>query len=263
MNKLICEIKSALILNPAKRAAFREKHADDLHPDRRQRNLLYEALSTAAMHARTFLPFKGIHTGQNICLVASGPTAKDYQPLTDTIHIAVNASFRMQSIPFDYIFVHDIHNRPTILKEMAKYRPDKCKKFFGIAREHTFNTDSTCPESDSIAAQALRYRKGADSYELPLDISTYPLPSFGTVALPALQFALWTNPKRIYLVGCDCSSGYFDGSKDDGRLVANHNRIIRGYQALKRFAHKWYPDTEIVSINPVGLRDIFPEHPTV
>ena len=172
MNKLICEIKSALILNPAKRAAFREKHADDLHPERRQRNLLYEALSTAAMHARTFLPFKGIHTGQNICLVASGPTAKDYQPLTDTIHIAVNASFRMQSIPFDYIFVHDIHNRPTILKEMAKYRPDKCKKFFGIAREHTFNTDSTCPESDSIAAQALRYRKGADSYELPLDIST-------------------------------------------------------------------------------------------
>ena len=70
-----------------------------------------------------------------------------------------------------------------------------------------------------------------------------------------MQFILWTNPKRIYLVGCDCSlNGYYD-SKDKNNLATQ--KVIEGWKKLKEFAQTYYPDTEIISINPIGLKGIF------
>lgn len=83
-----------------------------------------------------------------------------------------------------------------------------------------------------------------------------PLGCFGTVVFPALQFALWTYPKRIYLVGCDCSlNGYAYNSAETNILYPD--KLIQAYQEFKIFANKYYPDVEIISINPVGLKEIF------
>ena len=32
---------------------------------------------------------------------------------------------------------------------------------------------------------------------------------------------------------------------------------VKGYQEIKKFAEQLYPDTEIISINPVGLKGVF------
>ena len=68
----------------------------------------------------------------------------------------------------------------------------------------------------------------------------------------AMQFALFTNPKRIYLVGCDCSSGYYDGKGGN-----NAAPFIEVWKELKKFADIYYPETEIISVNPVGLKGLF------
>lgn len=73
------------------------------------------------------------------------------------------------------------------------------------------------------------------------------------MAFPAIQFALWTNPKTIYLVGCDCSSGHYDGSGSESNL----EYLIEPWKKLKKFRDIWYPLTKIVSVNPVGLKGIF------
>ena len=121
--------------------------------------------------------------------------------------------------------------------------------------------ERTIPESHAIKAKALRYR--TDWVDIPgfqpqfaYDISTQPLGCFGSIVFPALQFALWTHPKRIYLVGCDCTTnGYSYDKKDKNFLPVN--TIIETYKKFKQFAQKYYPDVEIISINPVGLKGLF------
>ena len=67
------------------------------------------------------------------------------------------------------------------------------------------------------------------------------------------MFALWTNPKKIYLVGCDCSGGYFD----DLKFKISRGKLIKSWKKVGRFAKLNYPDTEIISVNPIGLKGLF------
>ncbi|MBO6281213.1 MAG: hypothetical protein J6N49_01640 [Alphaproteobacteria bacterium] len=120
----------------------------------------------------------------------------------------------------------------------------------------------TIPEMYGEGEDIFRYR--TDWEHLPLfetkfsyDLSTTALGCGGTVVLPALQFALWTHPKRIYLVGCDTTtSGYFDNKKINGNFLVP-NELVKKYSEFANFAQQYYPDVEIISINPVGLKGIF------
>ena len=92
-------------------------------------------------------------------------------------------------------------------------------------------------------------------FVFPPDISISPFKSYGTSMFVAFQFALWTHPDKIFLVGCDCSSGHsaLTGSCN------NHDfgYLINPWKKAKKFADEYYPDIEITSINPVGLKGIF------
>ena len=72
---------------------------------------------------------------------------------------------------------------------------------------------------------------------------------------------MWTNPKRLYIVGCDNTFGKrYDGTKRtvDNHLLEQHIiKIDNGWKALKEFTQIYYPDIEIISINPVGLKGVF------
>ena len=222
-------------------------------------------LSTAKMHDRTFTPFKNIYVGKQIAIVACGPTLKKYQPIPDVVNIGVNRAFLDTRIHYDHIFFQDA--KPWTRDELAAlntYRKDTCQKFYGISWE-SLNHDFPpyiVSESDAIEAGALRFRthkamwvKGL-SARIPLDISTQPLADFGSVVFSAIQFALWTNPKTIYLVGCDCTQ---NGHFYEKNAVGNSpNLELRyGYECIKKFASAYYPSTEIVSVNPVGLKGLF------
>ena len=100
-------------------------------------------------------------------------------------------------------------------------------------------------------------------------IDFYPLFHSSTVSIQAIQFILYTNPKRIFIVGIDCNvatSGHFVGAhgaalEDEKaefeRLVRNDKFAIEHYTMFSEFAKINYPKTEIISINPVGLKGIF------
>ena len=226
--------------------------------------LIQTNISTANLHQKTFLPFKNKHNNQEIVIVASGPTAELYKPIENAIHIGVNRSYQIGNyrIPMDYVFIHDYSgSTPDYIEDLNNYRPDKCQKFYGLMTEWCDSPLRTLPESHAIKANALRYRTDwvptdAFRFEFAYDISTQPIGNFGSVTFAALQFALWTNPKRIYLVGCDCSlAGYAYNSTEKNFLVPEH--LIPTYVDFKNFAEKYYPDIEIVSINPMGLKGIF------
>ena len=71
-----------------------------------------------------------------------------------------------------------------------------------------------------------------------------------------MQFALFTNPKRIYLVGCDCSIGHFHAEAQNGH-GADLSGIKEAWIKLNKYILNYNYKTEIISVNPVGLKGMF------
>ncbi|MDR0676273.1 MAG: hypothetical protein LBF97_04440, partial [Elusimicrobiota bacterium] len=222
------------------------------------------ANAITATHQKTFGKYKNCHQGQDVVLVATGPTLNDYEPIEGAIHLGVNSAFKFEKVILDYLFFQD-YIAPSIkpyINELNNYVGNNCKKFYGILQD-TISRDWIIPESDTILANAERYYV-LSIWKYPptkftYDIANEILHCGHNVAITCMQFILWTNPKKIYLVGCDCNSGgYFHNNSDDVRLsVESVNNFIYSWSKMKDFAKTYYPDTEIISVNPVGLKGMF------
>jgi hypothetical protein len=218
----------------------------------------------AAVNTSAFENYKNAHSNMDIVLLATGPTLNRYNPLANSIHIGVNDAFKYEKVKLDYYFLCDA-------KDALKYEKPKvevediinldCKKFLGtraIIPNHFYEPS----ESFFAPSNASRFYF-AENKEINIfqDIRFHPTAAFSSVAFPALHFALFTNPKRIYLVGCDVSSdGYFTNEVQSVSLETMRTslkQIMLGYRKFKEFAVRWYPKTEIISINPVNLKGMF------
>ena len=223
-------------------------------------------LSTFALHQKTFPQFKNKHLQEDIYILATGKTASKFVNSVKVIGkpgivIGVNRAFQLD-VECDYMFIQDYSGKTKeYIDELDEYRPSKCQKFYGLTNEWIYDTERTIPEYHAIKANALRYRTDWSNIsgfepQFAYDLSSTPLGCFGSITMPALQFALWTHPKRIFLVGCDCTTdGYAYDTNYKNELYPN--RLIPAYNKFKLFANKYYPDIEICSLNPVGLKGIF------
>lgn len=264
MGRLKCELVSAFIFNRARRQAYRNAHREELHPELARSRLLLDALGVQALHGRTFPKYKNRFAGLDVVLVACGPTAAEYHPLEGAVHIGVNSAYRLPNVKLDFLFAQDCAADLRVRrKELVGYRRGDCVKFFGILGADVCGEgNSTWSESDALEAGAERYyiREGVRGQPglIPHDISTHPLADYQNVVFAALQFALWTNPRAIYLVGCDCTSGvgHFDSKRSNWLDLG---AVFAGYDDIKVFAEKWYPDTRIFVVRPVGLKGRFDE----
>lgn len=228
--------------------------------------IIEKKLSTMNLHQKVFPQFKGIYSGKEVVVIAAAPSAKYYKPIENAIHIGVNRAIDLP-VNLDYLFIQDVSGAWDYLSRITEYKPDTCKKFYGLTTEWTETPNRVIPEDEAIKANAYRYR--TDWEDIPgfeckfaYDLSSQSLGCFGSITFPALQFALWTNPSKIYLVGCDTSNaGYFDNSNTKNFLLTD--RIIEAHKKFKIFAKTYYSKTEIISINPVGLKGIYKDIYTI
>ena len=143
-----------------------------------------------------------------------------------------------------------------ILKEI---RNVKCEKFYG---KYKTQKKIQIPQSiiDSHGAHPFYVDDCPPSKRIYEEICFHQVMNCFSVVFSAIQFALYTNPKELYLIGCDCSNGgYFYDTKGKSTSALNKHieDIIGGYRNIKEFAELHYPDTQIISVNPVGLKGIF------
>ena len=204
----------------------------------------------------TFLQYKNINQGKEIVLIATGPTLNKYIPIENALNVGVNQAIYYDKVKLDYYFLQDCKNSTKDIPEfIIKNNDGKCKYFFGTYDMNYFK--DMLSESDAILIKnSKRYVvDNLCSYNnLIYDITSLPLQCFGSVVFAAIRFIFWTNPKRIYLVGCDCSkSGHFNQKNNTLDL----RRVKLGYLKVKEFRDIYYPKTEIISINPIGLNGIF------
>jgi len=270
MKKIFWEFCSLFVIGRERRKAFRRKHIRtplqklERNLARKMELTISRALSTMMMHQRTFSPYKNKAAGRDIVIVAGGPTAAKFKPIPDAIYIGVNHAYKLPSVTLDYLFCQDhiAIRKGNTLDELSAYRRGECVKFVGLTGDNAWDNDFVIPESVALKMGALRYRLVEGTLDdFAYDLSVQPLADCGSVVFAALQFALWMNPRRVYLVGCDCShGGYFYKSGDtaaaDGKPLPV-NRLLQGYAWFKQFAQRYYPETDIISINPVGLKGLF------
>lgn len=249
---------------------FKNKHAVILNRMRdMQRDLVKQnkrLITTALLHQKTFSKFKGINRGKDVLLVGAGPSLNHLEPIEGTVNVGLNRTFIFDKIKMDYLFAIDKVGIEQYYDGFINYRPDECIKFVG---DQNLGADFQIPEYVALESKALRYKTCTKLYpsDFTLDIDSEPLGNFCTVSLQAMQFILFTYPKRVYIAGIDCNmtkAGHFSGksfdtSKRNEDSQKNDDNSIIFWSRLKDFAACYYPDTEIVSINPVGLRGIFKE----
>lgn len=214
-------------------------------------------IAIARLHWNSFGKYKNCFQGREMVLMASGPSVKKYIRIENAIHVGVNRSFLNEQIPLDFLFIQDKRAFDNGKEAILKYKGNDVVKFFGILNEKF--QDWIIPESWALQCHALRYYtdNGFNS-QFAYDITSQRLGDFSSVVFSALQFMLFCNPRRIYLVGCDCSNEpYFYDPNQKTDLIPSRN--IANFQRFKEFAAVYYPDTEIISVNPVGLKGMFPE----
>lgn len=230
-------------------------------------------VSAAQLHQRTFLPYKNYCCGEkDVVVCGAGPSLQKYQPIDGAVHIAVNRSFLYEKVNFDFIFAQDMDGIRMVQDELIAYRPGQCVKF--LAQTTEINS-KTIPESLAIKCNALRfmcdyyiYRDGYHS-KMVFDLENRAIGGMPNVGMSVLQLALYMNPRRIYIVGCDMTGTHFvDGNQTKKELSAekkqydsyweNNNKILLNkWEEIKSFAQTYYPETEIISVNPVGLKGMF------
>lgn len=223
-------------------------------------------LQAISLHTKTFSGYKNIYKGKTVVLCGAGPTLNKYIPIENAIHVALNRAFLFDKVDFDYIFACDLRGIQNYMQELADYKPTTCTKFIGY---QNCSEITDIPESYTNKFKCKRFYTDVFAYpncKFTVDISTAPLGNFNSIAFPALQFILYTNPDKIYLVGCDVSTnGHFTNIKQIQEQIDKNIKDLETIQItwlkqwaeFKKFSKIYYPDTSIVSVNPVGLKGLF------
>lgn len=221
------------------------------------------AMDVIELHKKTFPQFKSINKNNEVAIFGCGPTIQYYNNELNTKNIALNKALFLDNIRFDYSFAQDVNLLKTCPGYLDKIKEKDCVKFIGKFLQpdvHLQMPEIATEKEDNI----LRYYSGVRinlparnlQFNLYPNLESRPLADFSSVSFAALHFALYTHPKKIYLIGLDTSSGgqnFFD--KCNGNYDTKH--MIEGYKLMKKFASVYYPDVEIISVNPVGLRGLF------
>lgn len=215
------------------------------------------------VHRETFRSYKNKYFGKDIAIFATGPSLNKYKSIPNVICIGVNKACLCDIINLDYFFASDYTVTKSYLDNLKFYKNKKLQIFLGVFLEQAYlfpelNIISIMPESKILALNAKKYYAQSKYPPYHVNFNTEIDKTWvvegGSVIFAAMQFALFTNPKRIYLVGCDCSTGYFD---EKNPVIKPNKDLVRSWKELKKFADIYYPETEIISVNPVGLKGLF------
>lgn len=221
--------------------------------------LLSRQIEAAFLHPSSIGKYKNTLVGREVVLIATGPTAARYKPIPMAIHMGCNQAFLYKDIKLDFFMSTDYVGVRNFSKEFEKYAiEDDSIKLIG--HTHCLN-DEQYPEG--LTNKMKNVRRFVTTYPVLREAAIEPFLDkhpiwHGTIAHQLIQFILWTNPQRVYLVGCDCTGSKHSIEAHQEYDYVNSSKLQEYcWHRIKEFADVHYPETEIVSINPVGLKGLF------
>ncbi len=224
-------------------------------------NSIHVNTKVQQLHRETFGEYKNINLGKDAVLICGGNTIKYFEPIiSNAAYIAVNNSCNYNKVKFDYVFLQELHLDSNKNKIVNNYEYEKCIKFYGIIPEkrltQVYPNVKLIPQSDIIQSNIKRYYlDDRHAHAFAYDLTTEALGDFSGTAFSAIQFILWTNPKRIFIVSADCRAT--GNAFNIQETPFDYSYQYRYWVRLKQFADDVYPKTEIISVNPIGLKGLF------
>ena len=223
-------------------------------------NKIQTAALVASQHSKVFPQFKNKHKGEVGVLVATAPTMLYYEPIPNAIHFGVNTSYQNEKINLDYWLAMDFGPIKPYLEEI---REKDFIKFFGQvywAYPHPYYNlwKVHIPNSYIESCEnAYKYYVEHGNYnQININIEQSLLPDLRSCVFQAAYIMLYMGVKKMYIVGCDASAtGHFNGDEQMKNTLVRDLPI--SWAKFKEYAEAFYPDVEIVSVNPVGLRGLF------
>lgn len=217
-------------------------------------------MKVTQVHPGVFGPYKNINLGRDVVLVCGGPSVEKFQPIEGAVYVAVNNSCSYDKVKFDYVFLQELHLEPVKNDIVDNYDYENCTKFYGVIAEKRLakisHISKRIPQS-RIKDPKLKkyYLDDRICHSFAYDLTVEPMGDYRGTAFSAMQFILWTNPKRVYIVGADCDSS--GNLFNDKVQQTDYSITIKSWEMLKEFVDDIYPETEIISVNPVGLKGLF------
>jgi len=225
-----------------------------------------------------FASYKEKHLGETVVFYGSGPTILSFDPTVvpdNVLKIGTNDQIFL-NLDLDYWFMGDAMPQiPSKFYDRFKEYDDFLPKYQKFVRYCNWKDDrdifvhpwGKVPRNGQLPLNMKNTKYYiADSDGNPSeckfkkDISIGNLSCVASISFEALQFALYAGAKKIFLVGhdSDYTNGTFRGYKI-GLSQGAGPCLINYWKLVKIWVSENYPDVEISSINPVGLRGIFPE----
>ncbi len=215
------------------------------------------------MHENAFSQYKNYYEGKSVGLVATGPSLKHAKFINQIDLIGVNSCILSNNVnsKIKFFFAIDYMAVEPYIEKILDF--PGIEKFYGYFLLSSKYTRMMIPESVAIRHKAHRFvatplwnTDESRHFGFNPEISVAPLHAYASTIIPAFQFALYTNPSKLYLYGCDASNlGHFNG----GKTISSDSLIAlqREWEICKKMASIYYPETEIISVNPVGLKGLF------
>lgn len=214
------------------------------------------ANTVALVHGKTFPQFKDSNVGKTVAIYGTGPSL-DYAPkVTNVKTIACNRAIKLfKDKGPDYFFAVDYEGAHDYFDLVLKSR---ASLFWGAYIHKGLYSNLSIPEQLRNRDNVFSFYTsiGVPDYVIRPEIETHPLADFNTIVHCALHFALYTNPDTIYVLGCDTTnSGYAEKNMYQNKIDVG--KLVEGYTKMEAFRKRHYPNTRIISVNPIGLRGIF------
>jgi len=237
-------------------------------------------------HKQTFGKYKDINKGKTVVVCGTGSSLNKYKFNPDFIHIGTNAMLFQDRIKLDYFFCQHIPQSDDFpggeahgassearKKYLDGFDKLKCVKFIGQLLGELIYTSPSFGEV-SNGNYGMYFISEIDNAQENCPDIRFSLLRGGSIILPALQFALFTNPTRIYIIGCDgyanSNNNYYNKEANDcfnNSVFTNKEQILSNsipflaekHQKLKTFADMSYPNTEIIMVNPAHIKGIYKE----
>jgi hypothetical protein len=240
-------------------------------------------MDTIKKYHKELIRYKNKHLGETCYILGTGKTLNKFKMIEKGILIGVNGIIKSDLINNElfkyYFFGHGfLHKHKTNnISGTSKEREMENKRFV----EEYQNVDKFCMvsknemtvggEENSVSFDEEDIKYLLENDVIPFDVTEKKInknleeSSFlnHSIIYPAIQFALYSGFKKIYLVGCDCiqySLKDFDKyrfykNKDYEEKEKIINKIyIKWWRKMYNFKQKNYLGVRILNINPMGLK---------
>lgn len=219
---------------------------------------------------KELLKYKNKHNGEIAYIFGSGPTLKQFKMIEKGYFIGCNHIIKNEYIKknLKYYFFGDgyikkySHHYNPIYGDHKKEVDNldlNIEKFCMVSRNNDLKihgfTKKTVEELNNI--NTIPCDLNLNIFFENLEKNPFMNHS---IIFPAIQFALYSGFSKIYLVGCDCT-GYFlnNGFNTSNGKIKYDEELIMWHKKLLEHKIKYYNNSKIISINPVGLKDIYDE----